>query len=81
MITVYLIRSIVDPSRRYIGHTAHLQKRLFEHEMGLCRSTRAHRPWELVAAILLRSRDFAVAFEKYLKSGSGRAFANRRLWL
>jgi hypothetical protein len=35
------------------------------------------RPWDLVAVIEFTNEASAVAFEKYLKSGSGRAFAKR----
>jgi len=37
----------------------------------------ALRPWQLVAAIEFANEQSALAFEKYLKSGSGRAFAKR----
>jgi hypothetical protein len=33
--------------------------------------------WELVTTIEFTTEASAVAFEKYLKSGSGRAFAKR----
>jgi hypothetical protein len=36
-----------------------------------------HMPWELVVAIEFAEERRAVAFENYLKSGSGRAFAKR----
>ena len=36
-----------------------------------------HRPWSLVVSIEFQTEREAVRFEKYLKSGSGRAFAKR----
>jgi len=39
--------------------------------------TAKHRPWELVVAVEFANEDRALAFERYLKSGSGRAFAKR----
>jgi hypothetical protein len=37
------------------------------------------KPWRLVTYIAFSDEKKAVAFEKYLKSHSGRAFANKRL--
>jgi len=36
-----------------------------------------YRPWILETAIAFRSKDKAYAFEAYLKSHSGRAFATK----
>ena len=36
-----------------------------------------HRPWSLVVTMEFRNEREAVRFEKYLKSGSGRAFTKR----
>jgi predicted GIY-YIG superfamily endonuclease len=80
MICVYLMRSLKYPARRYTGLTAYLQRRMEQHAIGLCRPTAPYRPWELIVAILFQDRATAEDFEKYLKSGSGRAFANARLW-
>ena len=77
---VYLIQSNLYPAQRYIGHTINLQKRLEAHEFGNCPATAPYRPWQLVVAIVFNGELKAVNFEKYLKSGSGRAFANTRLW-
>jgi hypothetical protein len=37
-------------------------------------------PWELVVAVRFEDARRAAAFEQYLKSGSGRAFAKRHFW-
>jgi predicted GIY-YIG superfamily endonuclease len=47
------------------------------HNSGGSSHTAQLRPWELVACIEFSKESSAVAFEKYLKSGSGRAFAKR----
>jgi predicted GIY-YIG superfamily endonuclease len=39
--------------------------------------TTAHRPWSVVVTIEFAMEGDAMRFEKYLKSGSGRAFAKR----
>lgn len=79
MKTVYLIRSVSDPERRYIGSTSDLERRLQEHNSGKSPHTSKYRPWELVASVSFSDEKRAVEFEKYLKEGSGHAFANRHL--
>jgi putative endonuclease len=74
---VYVWRSTVDRSWYYTGLTRHVAARLDVHNSGGSTHTRALRPWELVATIEFAAEASAVAFEKYLKSGSGRAFAKR----
>jgi len=76
-IYVYLLRSTKYPNRHYTGITSDLKARLRKHNHGEVTSTAAHGPWTLETAIAFRSREKAVAFERYLKSGSGRAFATR----
>jgi len=77
---VYLIESISDPSQRYVGVTADLKSRLAEHNAGKSGHTSKHMPWRLVTYIAFSHREQAEAFERYLKSGSGHAFARKRLW-
>lgn len=47
------------------------------HNSGASMYTRELKPWQLVASVEFASEQSAVKFEKYLKSGSGRAFAKR----
>lgn len=77
---VYLIESIADPTKRYVGVTADLKARLAEHNAGKSAHTSKHLPWRLVTYIAFSDRPQAEAFERYLKSGSGHAFARKRLW-
>jgi putative endonuclease len=44
---------------------------------GRCPHTARYGPWELHVVIEFRDEPTAVRFERYLKSGSGRAFAKR----
>ena len=74
---VYIIRSARDSLRYYVGITSDVSRRLSTHNSGGSLHTAELRPWELVAAIEFSKESSAVAFEKYLKSGSGRAFAKR----
>ena len=63
----------------YHGHSDNLKRRITEHQQGIVLSTKNLRPVKLIfyAAFLYKSK--AIAFEKYLKSGSGFAFRNKRL--
>ena len=74
---VYIIRSEMDPNRHYTGLTQDVPARLEKHNEGGCPHTAKSRPWFLETTISFRSRDPAAAFEKYLKSGSGRELARR----
>ena len=76
---VYIIRSRSDPSRYYTGLTSHVAARLVAHNAGRCAHTVSGRHWQVDVVIEFTDEKRAVAFEKYLKSGSGVAFAKRHL--
>jgi len=78
--TVYLLQSLPHPDQTYIGVTDNLPARLTAHNAGESPHTSKHRPWKLVVSVDFRDADKAFAFEQYLKSGSGRAFASRHFW-
>jgi len=75
---VYILRSLTDRDRHYVGMAEDLEERLKTHNTGRCRHTSKFRPWQIEISIAFRSKEKAVAFEKYLKSHSGRAFAKKR---
>ena len=77
---VYLLRSIPSPRKRHIGIPDNLERRLREHNAGKSPHTSKFGPWKMVAAIKFANGSKAIALERYLKSGSGRAFAERHLW-
>ena len=74
---VYQIRSQTIPSQYYTGITTELDHRLADHNAGKSPHTSKYAPWTLVASVYIPDREKAYAFEKYLKSGSGRAFSTR----
>ena len=80
MYYVYLLQSIEHQKQRYIGFTTDLKKRLAAHNNGESRHTSKYIPWMLVGYHAFSEEKDAKSFELYLKSGSGRAFANKRLW-
>jgi putative endonuclease len=77
---VYLLKSLSSPQQRYIGSTTDLQARLQQHNQGRVRHTAKYPLWEVHVAIRFKDDRRAEEFERYLKSGSGQAFTNRRLW-
>ena len=76
---VYVIQRETTPSRHYAGLTANLLNRLAEHNAGEGRHTRKYHPWRVVVSMEFARQERAIAFEKYLKSGSGAAFLKRHL--
>ena len=77
---VYVLKSKADRTRYYTGLTSNLAARLDAHNAGRCPHTTSGKPW-VVDVIVGSSSDErrASAFERYLKSGSGGAFAKRHL--
>ena len=77
---VYLLESLACDGERYVGVTINLTRRLAAHNGGRSLHTSKYRPWKLVTYLAFAKPDKAFAFERYLKSGSGHAFAGKRLW-
>jgi predicted GIY-YIG superfamily endonuclease len=75
--TVYVLRSVKHPDRYYTGLTDNVERRLDVHNSGGSQHTAPLRPWKLVAFTQFADPESAAAFERYLKSGSGRAFSKR----
>ncbi len=80
MYCVYLIRSKINPEKTYIGFTTNVEQRLQEHNTGKSFHTVDFKPWYLVVYCYFDRKSKAIEFEKYLKSGSGHAFAQKRFW-
>ena len=74
---VYVLVSENYPTRHYVGLTSDVRRRVDVHNSGGSHHTARHRPWRLIVSLEFATQSSAVAFEKYLKSGSGRAFAKR----
>ena len=77
---VYLIKSLAVQNQRYIGITSDLEARLRVHNAGGSPHTSKYRPWKLVMHLCFQDERRALEFERYLKSGSGHAFAKKRFW-
>jgi predicted GIY-YIG superfamily endonuclease len=77
---VYRIESKRCPSFSYTGATSNLHHRLQQHNRRENLSTAPYVPFRLAFTAAFPSKHRALAFESYLKSGSGLAFARKRLW-
>ena len=79
MIYVYILRSVGMPDRHYVGITEDLRARLARHNAGDVSHTSKYAPWSVKTCVAFSDKKQALAFEQYLKSASGRAFAKKRL--
>jgi putative endonuclease len=75
---VYILESL-DSEHFYVGLTDDLRARLAKHNAGEVPHTSKHGPWRIKTYVAFSDAAQAVAFERYLKSASGRAFAKKRL--
>ncbi len=80
MTHVYLLESTSHPGRRYVGITEDSPERLKAHNAGRSPHTRRFTPWRVIVVVRFSDDRKAAAFERYLKSGSGHAFADRHFW-
>jgi len=77
---VYLLQSESSAAQRYVGTTSDLKQRLAQHNAGQSAHTSKFAPWRLVTYLAFSDVRKAELFERYLKSGSGHAFARKRFW-
>jgi predicted GIY-YIG superfamily endonuclease len=76
---VYILQSLQEPEHFYTGVTDDLRVRILKHNSGAVTHTAKYRPWRIKTYVAFDDEGRALAFERYLKSGSGRAFAKKRL--
>ena len=79
MTYVYILGILRHLDRYYVGVTADLPARLKKHNAGEVSHTSKYVPWAIKTYVAFSDEAQAFAFEKYLKSASGRAFAKKRL--
>lgn len=76
---VYVLKNQQSPPKYYTGVTSDVVKRLAIHNAGACIHTGKNGPWQIDVVIEFPDERRAVLLERYLKSGSGVAFAQRHL--
>lgn len=75
MYYVYILKC--RDNETYVGCTENLKERIERHKNGYVPATKPIRPVCLETYFAIKDKRKAFEFEKYLKSGSGRAFAKR----
>jgi len=75
---VYILE--LSNGNHYVGCTVNLKERFIRHKKGYVPSTKHYRPMKLIWCCSFPDRYRAYEFERYLKSGSGRAFSTRHLF-
>ncbi|MEO8076033.1 MAG: GIY-YIG nuclease family protein [Acidobacteriota bacterium] len=74
---VYVLKNEDTTPHFYVGLTSDVASRLSDHNAGRCPHTARRRPWRLHVVVVFTDEQRAIRFERYLKSGSGRAFAKQ----
>lgn len=74
---MYYIYSLKCRDGYYIGCTNDLKDRLVRHQQGFVAATKDRLPLKLDFYLAVQNKYKAFEFEKYLKSGSGRAFTKK----
>ena len=64
----------------YVGSTDDLKRRFASHQKGQVTSTKAYLPVALKSYVAVETEATARTLERYFKSGSGKAFANKHFW-
>lgn len=72
---VYILRC--SDGKTYIGCTDDLKDRIIRHQKGEVPATKVRLPIKLISYFAFSNKYTAFSFEKYLKSGSGRAFIKK----
>ena len=76
MFYVYILKSLIF-GRYYIGSCDNIEKRLFLHNGGKVKSTKAFTPWKLMKQEEFMTRKEAIIRERRLKSWKSRTAIER----
>lgn len=74
---MYYVYSLKCKDGYYVGCTEDIEERLLRHKKGQIPATKNRLPIELDFYFAISDKYRAFEFEKYLKSGSGRAFISK----
>ena len=76
---VYLLESLKNEDRLYIGFTVDLKSRLDKHNRAINFSTKAYAPWKLIFYEAYLNQEDALRRERYLKTSQGSRLLKRML--
>ncbi|OGM32695.1 excinuclease ABC subunit C [Candidatus Woesebacteria bacterium RIFCSPHIGHO2_01_FULL_44_21] len=75
----YVCILLCNDNKPYTGCTSNLKNRIKRHKEGNIPATKNRLPLKLIFYFAFSEKYIAFDFEKYLKSGSGRAFLKKHL--
>ena len=78
MYYVYILSC--SDNKTYLGCCDDLKERIIRHEKGYVPATKDRLPVKLINYFAFLNKYTAFNFEKYLKSGSGRAFMKKHFF-
>lgn len=78
MYYVYILKDEKN-NKRYVGFSENLKERLQSHKDKTVKTTSVSSTYILIFYCAFKNKQRALSFEKYLKHGSGHAFANKHL--
>ena len=77
---MYYVYILQDASgKNYVGYSHNLKRRLSDHHGKWVTTTHTYHNVELAWYCAFKTKDKALAFEQYLKKGSGHAFMKKHL--
>lgn len=74
---VYVLQSLSQPDRQFVESATHVPTRVATHNAGHSPLTASSRPWRLVVVVQFATEGAALRFEKFLKTGAGRALVRQ----
>jgi putative endonuclease len=74
---VYVLKSVSNPTKTYVGMTGDLERSVGEHNSGSQAYSKRYAPWELAVHVVFNDRSKAKRFEEYLKTGLGKAMLRK----
>ena len=77
MFYIYILQSLQDENRFYVGFTEDLKRRLKEHNSGYSIHTNKFMPWKIKSYFAFDDKNITEKFERYLKTQSGRNFQKK----
>jgi len=78
-VNMHYVYSLKCKDGYYVGCADNLKERVERHQKGYVPATANRLPLKLDFYFAIKDKYKAFEFEKYLKSGSGRAFINKHL--
>jgi putative endonuclease len=75
----YVYFLVLNNNDIYVGSTDDLRRRFQSHQRGQVSSTKLYLPAVLKSYVAVQDGTHARRLERYFKSGSGKAFAKKRL--